>query len=216
MLDQEFLTQVQEILAACTHEDIQKAVFSATLPAGAESVALDMLRNPIRVVVGLKCVPISSRSPLALMTSVSYRDTPLPLIAQSLTYVADDHSKLPTLRAYLSQPYNPPVLIFTSSQPRASSLAEELVLDGVPNIDCLHAGMTEKERDDAVSRMRRGESWVMISTEVMARGMDFRGVREVINYDFPRSIQSYVHRIGRSAYSVSIVSISALTCPNVL
>jgi len=206
MLDQEFLTQVQEILAACTHEDIQKAVFSATLPAGAESVALDMLRDPIRVVVGLKCVSLSSRSPLVLTTSVSYRDTPLPLIAQSLTYVADDHSKLPTLRAYLSQPYNPPVLIFTSSQPRASSLAEELVLDGVPNIDCLHAGMTEKERDDAVSRMRRGESWVMISTEVMARGMDFRGVREVINYDFPRSIQSYVHRIGRSAYSVSIVS----------
>ncbi len=56
MLDQEFLTQVQEILAACTHERLQKAVFSATLPAGAERVALDMLRDPIRVVVGLKCV----------------------------------------------------------------------------------------------------------------------------------------------------------------
>ncbi|KAI9460147.1 P-loop containing nucleoside triphosphate hydrolase protein [Lactarius psammicola] len=179
MLDQEFITQVQEILTACTHERLQTAVFSATLPAGAERIALDMLRDPIRVVVGLK-------------------DTPLPLIAQSLTYVADDHSKLPTLRAYLSQPYNPPVLIFTSSQPRASSLAEELVLNGIPNVDCLHAGMTKKERDEAVSRMRLGESWVMISTEVMARGMDFKGVREVINYDFPRSVQSYVHRIGRT------------------
>ena len=206
MLDQEFLAQVQEIVAACTHGNIQKAVFSATLPAGAERVALDMLRDPIRVVVGLKCVSLSSWSPLILTTSVSYRDTPLPLIAQSLTYVADDYSKLPTLRAYLSQPYNPPVLVFASSQPRASSLAEELVLNGIPNVDCLHAGMTRKERDDAVSRMRRGESWVMVSTEVMARGMDFRGVREVINYDFPRSVQSYVHRIGRSAYSVSVLS----------
>ena len=64
-------------------------------------------------------------------------------------------------------------------------------------MDCLRAGMTEKEREDAVSRMRRGESWVMVSTEVMARGMDFKGVREVINYDFPQSVQSYVHRIGR-------------------
>jgi len=71
-------------------------------------------------------------------------------------------------------------------------------LNGVPNVDCLHAGMTKKERDDAVGRMRRGETWVMISTEVMARGMDFKGVREVINYDFPRSVQSYVHRIGRT------------------
>jgi ATP-dependent RNA helicase DDX52/ROK1 len=56
MLDSEFLSQVQEITAACTHESVQKAVFSATLPAGAEKVAMAMLRDPIRVVVGLKCV----------------------------------------------------------------------------------------------------------------------------------------------------------------
>ncbi|KIM84664.1 hypothetical protein PILCRDRAFT_818255 [Piloderma croceum F 1598] len=179
MLDSEFLPQVQEITAACTHENVQKAVFSATLPANAEKIAMKMLRDPIRVVVGLK-------------------DTPLPLISQSLTYVADDQSKLPSLLTYLAQPYNPPVLIFTSTQPRASSLAEELVLNAIPNVDCLHAGMSKKEREDAVSRMRRGESWVMVSTEVMARGMDFKGVREVINYDFPTSVQSYVHRIGRT------------------
>ncbi|KAJ7139579.1 P-loop containing nucleoside triphosphate hydrolase protein [Mycena epipterygia] len=179
MLDSEFFPQVEEILAACSHPKLQKAVFSATLPAGAEKMAMQMLKDPIRVVVGLK-------------------DTPLPLISQSLTYVADDPSKLPSLLTYLSQPYNPPVLIFTSSQPRASSLAQELVLNGVSNVDCLHAGMTKKEREDAVSRMRRGESWVMVSTEIMARGMDFKGIREVINYDFPTSVQSYVHRIGRT------------------
>ncbi|KAG6837905.1 hypothetical protein H0H93_013058 [Arthromyces matolae] len=177
MLDDEFFPQIEEILAACTHPNLQKAVFSATLPAGAEKMAMDMLSDPIRIVVGLK-------------------DTPLPLIAQSLTYVADDQSKLPSLLTYLAQPYNPPVLIFTLSQPRATSLAEELVLNNIPNVDCLHAGLTQKERDDAVSRMRRGESWVMVTTEVMARGMDFKGVREVINYDFPTSVQSYVHRIG--------------------
>jgi len=179
MLDAEFLSQVQEIVAACSHTSIQKAVFSATLPAGAEKLAMEMLRDPIRIVVGLK-------------------DTPLPLIAQSLTYVSDEASKLPTLLTYLSQPYNPPVVIFVSSQPRATSLAEELIINGVPNVDCLHAGLTKKEREDAVARMRKGESWVMISTEVMARGMDFKGVREVINYDFPTSVQSYIHRIGRT------------------
>ena len=55
MLDPEFLPQVQEILASCTYPKIQKAVFSATLPAGAEKTAMAMLNNPIRVVVGLKC-----------------------------------------------------------------------------------------------------------------------------------------------------------------
>jgi ATP-dependent RNA helicase DDX52/ROK1 len=54
LLDREFFAQVQEITAACTHESVQKAVFSATLPAGVEKIAMDMLRDPIRVVVGLK------------------------------------------------------------------------------------------------------------------------------------------------------------------
>ena len=74
-------------------------------------------------------------------------------------------------------------------------------MSGIPNVDCLHAGMSKKEREDAISRMRRGESWVMVSTEVMARGMDFKGVREVINYDFPTNVQSYVHRIGECIHS---------------
>ena len=54
MLDAEFLPQIQEIIGACSHEQIQKAVFSATLPANAEKIALGMMRNPIRIVVGLK------------------------------------------------------------------------------------------------------------------------------------------------------------------
>ena len=57
MLDSEFLDQIQEIFAACSHPDLQKAVFSATLPANAEKVAFDVLRDPIRVVVGLKYGP---------------------------------------------------------------------------------------------------------------------------------------------------------------
>ncbi|KAF9569831.1 P-loop containing nucleoside triphosphate hydrolase protein [Agrocybe pediades] len=179
MLDSEFMSQIEEIVASCTRADVQKMLFSATLPAGAEKIAMAMLQDPVRIVVGLK-------------------DTPLPLITQSLTYVADDPSKVPSLLTYLSQPYNPPVLVFTSTQTRATSLAEELVLNGIPNVDCLHAGLTQKEREDSLTRMRKGESWIMITTEVMARGMDFKGVREVINYDFPTSVQSYVHRIGRT------------------
>ena len=54
MLDSEFLDQIEEIFAACSHPDVQKAVFSATLPANAEKVAFDVLHDPIRVVVGLK------------------------------------------------------------------------------------------------------------------------------------------------------------------
>ena len=56
LLDSEFITQTKEIISSCTHTRVQKAVFSATLPAGAEKIAMESLRNPIRVVVGLKWV----------------------------------------------------------------------------------------------------------------------------------------------------------------
>jgi ATP-dependent RNA helicase DDX52/ROK1 len=56
MLDPEFLSQVQEVVAACSHPRVQKAVFSATLPANAEKIAMEMLTDPIRIVVGLKFV----------------------------------------------------------------------------------------------------------------------------------------------------------------
>ena len=70
MLDTEFLEQVQEIIAGCTREGVQKAVFSATLPSSAEKIAMDMMSDPIRVVVGLKYVLlflIKQQGPLKLI-----------------------------------------------------------------------------------------------------------------------------------------------------
>lgn len=54
LLDSEFLGQTQEILTACNHQNIQKAVFSATLPAGVEKIAMGFLQNSVRIVVGIK------------------------------------------------------------------------------------------------------------------------------------------------------------------
>lgn len=56
LLDREFLSQVEEIVASCKHPHLQTAVFSATLPSGAEKTAMEMLNDPIRLVVGLKYV----------------------------------------------------------------------------------------------------------------------------------------------------------------
>jgi ATP-dependent RNA helicase DDX52/ROK1 len=71
LLDREFLPQVQEILGACSSSGIQKAVFSATLPAEIEKLALKILHNPIRVVIGMKYVlPVTWRK--VLIQSLSY------------------------------------------------------------------------------------------------------------------------------------------------
>lgn len=54
MLDAEFLPQVDEVHRSCSHQSLQKSVFSATLPGKVEQIALEMLKDPIRVIVGLK------------------------------------------------------------------------------------------------------------------------------------------------------------------
>lgn len=57
------------------------------------------------------------------------------------------------------------------------------------------------QREDAVDNFRSGKTWVLIATDVVARGMDFKGVKCVVNYDFPESAAAYIHRIGIFSYS---------------
>lgn len=52
------------------------------------------------------------------------------------------------------------------------------------------------KREDAVDNFRAGTTWVLIATDVISRGMDFKGINCVINYDFPESAAAYIHRIG--------------------
>lgn len=54
------------------------------------------------------------------------------------------------------------------------------------------------QRDTVIKNFRSGHTWVLIATDLVGRGLDFKGVNLVINYDFPRSIASYIHRIGRT------------------
>ncbi len=53
------------------------------------------------------------------------------------------------------------------------------------------------QRDAAVEKFREGKTWVLIATDLLGRGMDFKGVNVVINYDFPHTSASYIHRVGR-------------------
>lgn len=57
------------------------------------------------------------------------------------------------------------------------------------------------QRENAVDSFRAGKTWVLIATDLMGRGMDFKGVNHVINYDFPPTIASYIHRIGEDESS---------------
>ena len=104
-----------------------------------------------------------------------------------------------------------PCLIFCRSVARCQALFTQvraLFASYVPGVDGagaaarrvagLHGGMTAKDRHDALTRFRSGEAWVLVATDVLSRGVDFAGVRLVLNYDFPATAADYVHRVGRA------------------
>ena len=125
------------------------------------------------------------------------RNAATPTVHQTLTYVGSEEGKLIAIRQLIQQGLRPPVLIFVQSIERAKDLFHELIYDGI-NVDVMHSERTQAQRDAIVKGFRSGQIWVLIATELMARGLDFKGVEVVVNYDFPQTVQSYVHRIGRT------------------
>lgn len=113
-------------------------------------------------------------------------------------YVGQEQGKLLAIRQMVQEgSLKPPTLIFVESITRAKELFHELVYDGI-NVDVIHAERTQAQRDLIISNFRTAKTWVLIATDLMARGLDFKGIQVVVNYDFPQTPASYIHRIGRT------------------
>jgi len=102
-----------------------------------------------------------------------------------------------TLRQSLKEGFVPPMLIFVQSKQRAKELFHELMYDQV-NVGVIHGDKKKQERDEIMQKFRMGDIWVLICTDLMARGIDFKTVNSVLNFDFPTSLVSYIHRVGRT------------------
>lgn len=175
-----FVEQVDDILAACPSTAI-RALFSATMGTNVRNLAESILRNPMDVTV---------------TPSSSVAATANPDIDQKLLFVGKEEGKLLAIRQLIQRGIKPPVLIFLQSKERAQALFGELMYDGV-NVDVLHSDKSRAARDAAIDKFRRGDTWFLITTDLCARGMDFKHLNVVINYDLPTSGVSYIHRIGR-------------------
>jgi ATP-dependent RNA helicase DDX52/ROK1 len=179
LLEQGFLEQTDAILAACTHSSLRKAMFSATLPSSIEQLSKTFMYDEIRILVGAK-------------------DAAVETISQELVYVSSEDGKLMGLRNYLKQGHlKPPILLFVQSIQRAQELFKELIYDDL-RVDVIHSERPKVQREGVINAFKRGDVWLLICTEVLARGIDFKGVEVVVNYDFPQSRESYIHRIGRT------------------
>lgn len=120
-----------------------------------------------------------------------------PNITQELVYVGNEDGKILALRELIISGIEVPVLIFVETKEKAKMLANEFLFDNL-NIEFIHSERDPKERDSIVSMFREGKIWFLVCTDLMGRGIDFKGINVVINYDCPQSSVAYIHRIGRT------------------
>eukprot|EP01018_Ginkgo_biloba_P026041 Gb_03067 [translate_table: standard] len=172
-----FVEQIDSVVNACSSPSVVRSLFSATLPDSVEELARTIMHDAVRILVGRK-------------------NSASQLIRQKLLFTGSEEGKLLALRQIFEESLKPPILIFVQSKERAKALYKELAFDEI-RVDSIHADLTQTQRERAVEKFREGKTWVLIATDVIARGMDFKGVNCVINYDFPESSSTYIHRIGR-------------------
>ncbi|XP_040005541.1 probable ATP-dependent RNA helicase DDX52 [Xiphias gladius] len=173
-----FREQLATVFLACSGSKVRRAFFSATCTLDVEQWCRLNLDNLVSVNIG-------------------HRNTAVKTVEQQLLFVGTESGKLVAMRDIIKKGFLPPMLVFVQSIERARELFHELVYEGI-NVDVIHADRTQQQRDNVVNSFRAGKIWVLICTALLARGIDFKGVNLVLNYDFPTSAVEYIHRIGRT------------------
>ena len=177
MLSSGFKEQVYSIFQYL-NSDIQIALFSATIPNEMIPLTEKFMRSPVRI-------------------SVKIEQLTLEGIKQYYVALDDDMQKYDTLKDIYNKMNFSQCIIYCNSVRRVQDLYEAMKQDDFP-VCCIHSNMDKTERTNAFRDFRTGSSRVMISSNVTARGIDIQQVSVVINFDIPRNVHTYLHRIGRS------------------
>jgi ATP-dependent RNA helicase len=135
----------------------------------------------------------------------------LDLIRQYKVDVQIEKHKYATLKDLYGKLRIGQCMIFVNFKERAEMLKNSLVEDG-HSCGMIHGDIPNKDRNDELKKFRLGETRVLISTDILSRGIDVEQIGLVINYDMPSDISQYLHRIGRSGrYGKIGIAINIIT-----
>jgi translation initiation factor 4A len=177
MLKQGFKEQVYEIFKLLP-EDMQVCLFSATMPEEVMEITEKFMRDPIRILV-------------------KKEELTLQGIKQFFIDVVKEEWKLDTLCDLYKTLTITQCVIFCNFRKKVEWLAKEMSKRDF-TVSSIHAEMTPEQREVIMREFRTGSSRVLITTDLLARGIDVHHVSIVINYDMPKQKENYLHRIGRS------------------
>lgn len=189
MLDMGFLPDMKKIISWIP-EKRQTLLFSATMPGEIKKLASSIMTNPEMIEIE--------------------RSKPAQSVEQR-AYSLLSHQKIPLVKGIFDQLKWDSCIIFTSTKKGTDELQRLLKHEGIKAAS-IHGDRSQDERNRALNAFKNGKVPVIVATDVLARGIDIKGVSIIINYDVPNNSDDYVHRIGRTGrYDKSGIAITFVT-----
>ena len=176
MLDMGFYDDIMQIVRQLP-ENRTTLMFSATMPPKIKNLARNILKAPREVKLSLS--------------------KPGENIDQG-AIVCHETQKLPILRHLFTNYHSKRVIVFASSKAKCKELARALRKININSAE-IHSDLEQSARDTVMLDFRAGKTDILVATDIVARGIDIDDIAMVVNYDVPRDIEDYVHRIGRTA-----------------
>ena len=177
MMSDGFKEQIYNIFQYMS-SSVQVGLFSATLPDEIVTLFDTFMRDPVKILIKAEQLTLDG-------------------ITQYYINLDRDHDKYDCLKDIYSAFTVSQCIIYCNSVQRVQFLYDTMLADHFP-VTAIHSNMDKQTRIENYKHFRSGKSRVLISTNVTARGIDIQQVSTVINYDIPSSVDTYLHRIGRS------------------
>jgi ATP-dependent RNA helicase RhlE len=190
LLNSGFKEEIDKILKLIPLK-CQKILFSATLSPEVQHLKKLILNQPLTI-------------------QITAQPKKVAQIKQEAFSVSPER-KGPLLRYLIKEKAMVPALVFTSSIKEADKVADKLTKNGVP-AQAVHSKKSQHARNTALEDFKQGETKVLVTTDLLSRGIDIEALAYVINYELPRSPKDYIHRVGRtgradhSGVAVSLIS----------
>ena len=193
MLDMGFWPSVRRIVASLPAAR-QTLLFSATMSDEVTQSASQIMRAPKMIRVG--------------------RDEGLASTIEHMGHLVSGSEKADWLSGFLKRTHGTS-LVFVRTKRGADKLARRLSAGGI-KCAALHADRTQRERSAAVEGFKSGKYLALIATDIAARGIDIEGIGHVVNYEVPPSVDTYVHRVGRTGRAEAVGTALTLIAPEEL
>ena len=174
-----FMEDLEKLLDVLKANERQYLLFSATMPEAIERAINSIFVDKIEVIIGGKVRVLNT-------------------IDQKLIYVSSEEGKVLELENIINEGrLRIPCLVFVQSKDRVREVNKLLKKCDI-RADYLCSTLSYAKREEKIKQFEEGRIWVLVTTDLLARGVDFPDLKLVINFDFPTNMVTYVHRVGRT------------------